>query len=141
MHLLTISFVQAVAIPSLKAESCQAVPSGVLCSSDGFRMLTDKIIEQRAERQKLQLLLTDAMHDLDDMNTMYTGCEARLAAIPPPPPPRSPLWPMIGVGSAVFGGVLMTASVTGSVPDAIEFPSFLIGLALSVTGAGLAWPH
>ena len=90
LHLLMISLTQAVTIRSLRAEPCQAIPSGVLCTSEGFRTITDKIIEQRAERQKLQLLLADAMRDLDDMNAMHVGCEARLAAIPPPSPPRSP---------------------------------------------------
>lgn len=141
MHSLMILSFQAVAIRSLRAEPCQTVPSGVLCTSEGFRILTERIISQNAERQTLQLRLSDAMHDLDDMNTMYTGCEARLTAIPPPPPPANPMWPMIGVGAAVLGGVLLTASVTGAVPDTLEFPSFMIGLALSLGGAGLAWPH
>lgn len=107
---------------------CRREGDRVSCTTEGFKTLTDLVVEHRARADKCELRLADAKKDTEDMVAALHACEAALAAVPPCPPPKSPVRPMLGVAAAVAGTVLLSAGLVADVPGSAR---------LSLAGAGL----
>ena len=137
LHLVTISF----ATPSARAEdACRYEGDRVSCSRDGFKTLTDLVIQHRARADKCELRLADAVQEASEERGLRQHCEVALASIKPCPPPPSPVWPMLGLGAGVIGTFLMSGALLADVPSSARFPMALSGLALVGGGIVLVWP-
>lgn len=129
------------AIRSPRAEEpCQTQGDRVSCTSDGFKRLTQIIIENKARADKCDLRLTDAVKDSERLFVEVDACHAALQAIPPPPPPPSPVRPMTGLALAVLGTVSLAGVTVMDMPSGARFPIMLLGFGLLGTGAVLVWP-
>lgn len=130
------------ATPSLRAEdACRWEPNGrVSCSADGFKVLTDQLVQHKARADKCELRLVENLKSLDENLAMLRSCQAVLADVKPCPPPKSPLLPMLGLGAGVLGSMLVVGGVVADVPASARFPMLLIGVAGIGGGAVLVWP-
>ena len=137
LHLLTISF----ATPAKAEDACRYERDGrVSCSADGFKTLTDLVIQHRGRADKCELRLATALKDVVDEGHLRQECQVALDAVQPCPPPASPVWPMLGLGAGVLGTFLMSGALLADVPVSARFPMGLAGLALVGGGIVLAWP-
>lgn len=137
LHLVTISF----ATPSARAEdACRYEGERVSCSRDGFKTLTDLVIQHRARADKCELRLVDAARDAADEQSLRQQCQVALGSIKPCPPPASPVWPLLGLGAGVVGSFLISGAFVAPVPDSARFPVALVGMGLIGGGIVLVWP-
>lgn len=137
LHLVTISF----ATPSARAEDpCRYEGERVSCSRDGFKTLTDLVIQHRARADKCELRLADAVQEAGEERGLRQHCEVALGSIKPCPPPASPVWPLLGLGAGVVGSFLISGAFVAPVPDSARFPVALIGMGLIGGGIVLVWP-
>lgn len=137
LHLVTISF----ATPSARAEdACRYEGERVSCSRDGFKTLTDLVIQHRARADKCELRLVDTARDAADEQALRQQCQVALGSIKPCPPPASPVWPLLGLGAGVVGSFLISGAFVAPVPDGARFPVALVGMGLIGGGIVLVWP-
>lgn len=112
---------------------CQKEPTGrISCTPDGFKSLTDAIIEYHGEAVKCALHSeADRAHlaaleaSLKASEAARLDAEARLAAIKPP----SVLRPILAVTGAVLGAVALTSALTLDVPPQVRLGLGAGGLA------------
>lgn len=110
------------------------------CTRDGFKVLTDLVVQHRARADKCELRLVDATQEAADERTLRQQCQVALDAVEPCPPRPSPVWPMLGLGAGVIGTFLMSGALLADVPSSARFPMALSGLALVGGGIVLVWP-
>jgi len=113
----------------------------VSCTADGFKRLTQIIIETKARADKCDLRLTDAVKDSERLFIEVDACHAVLQTIPPPPPRPSPGRPLTGLALAVLGTVSLAGATVMDIPSGVQFPVMLLGFGLIGTGAILVWPQ
>lgn len=119
---------------------CRRDGDRVSCAADGFKKLTDLVVEHRARADKCEIRLVDALADAKDIEVELHACQAALVAVPPCPPKKSPVRPMLGVAAAVAGTVLLSAGLMADVPGSVRLPLAGIGL-VGIGGAiVLVWP-
>lgn len=111
------------------------------CTADGFKRLTQIIIETKARADKCDLRLADAVKDSERLFVEVDACHAALQAIPPPPPKPSPVRPLTGLALAVLGTVSLAGATVMDMPSGAQFPVMLLGFGLIGTGAILVWPQ
>lgn len=119
---------------------CRRDGDRVSCTAEGFKTLTDLVVEHRARADKCELRLVDAKKDTEDMVVALHACQAALAAVPPCPPPKSPIKPLLGVAAAVAGTVLLSVGLVADVPDSVRLPLAGVGLAGIGGSIVLVWP-
>jgi hypothetical protein len=112
----------------------------VSCSRDGFKTLTDLVIQHRARADKCELRLVDATRDAADERGLRQQCQVALDSVKPCPPPASPVWPLLGLGAGVVGSFLISGALVAPVPDSARFPVALVGMGLIGGGIVLVWP-
>lgn len=110
------------------------------CTADGFKTLTDLVVQHRSRADKCELRLVDALADTKDVETELHACRAALAAVPPPAPPKSPVKPLLGVGAAVAGAVLLSVSLAADLPESFRLPLAGVGLVGIGGAVVLVWP-
>lgn len=110
------------------------------CTADGFKTLTDLVVQHRSRADKCELRLVDALADTKDVETELHACRAALAAVPPPAPPKSPVKPLLGVGAAVVGSVLLSVSLAADLPETFRLPLAGVGLVGIGGAVVLVWP-
>jgi hypothetical protein len=133
---------RAAAIPSPKDEApCRNEADGrVSCSGEGFKVLTDLVIQHRARADKCEIKMGDAVKTQQETDALLAQCQTSLTTIPPCPPPRSPLMPLLGLGAGVLGSLLISGAFVAPVPDGARFPVALVGMGLIGGGVVLVWP-
>ena len=119
---------------------CRREGDRVSCAADGFKKLTDLVVEHRARADKCELRLVDALADTKDVEVELHACRAALAAVPPPAPPKSPVKPLLGVGAAVVGTVLLSVSLAADLPETFRLPLAGVGLVGIGGAVVLVWP-
>ena len=119
---------------------CRRDGDRVSCTADGFKTLTNLVVEHRARADKCELRLVDAKKDTEDMVAALHACEAALAAVPPPEPPRSPMRPLIGYALGVVGASALTVALLASVDATPRAVIGTLGLASVAGGAVLVLP-
>lgn len=116
------------------APPCQRVGESVTCTSTGFKVLTDKLIDAQLQATQCRLALADATSRAADC---HADCEAIVPPVdsrPPEPPPRSPMPAVTGASLvAVSAAAVVLATVLSS-----WSPQARAGLALGgVSGLGI----
>jgi hypothetical protein len=112
----------------------------VSCSGDGFKTLTDLVIQHRARADKCELRLTDAVKTGDETSALLQTCRDFVTTVKPCPPPRSPLMPLLGLGAGVVGSLLISTGLLAPVADSARLPLALVGVGLIGGGIVLVWP-
>ena len=110
------------------------------CTRDGFKTLTDLVVQHRARADKCELRLADAVQETGEERGLRQHCEVALGSIKPCPPPASPVWPLLGLGASVVGSFLISGAFVAPVPDSARFPVALVGMSLIGGGVVLVWP-
>ena len=110
------------------------------CSGEGFKVLTDLVIQHRARADKCELRLGDAVKTQQEADALLSQCQTSLTTIPPCPPPKSLLLPLLGLGAGVLGSFLISGAFVAPVPDSARFPVALVGMSLIGGGVVLVWP-
>lgn len=133
---------RAVAIPSPRDEApCRNEADGrVSCSGEGFKVLTDLVIQHRARADKCEIKLGDAVKTQQESDGLLAQCQTSLTTIPPCPPPKSPAMALLGLGAGVLGSFLISGAFVAPVPDSARFPVALVGMSLIGGGVVLVWP-
>lgn len=119
---------------------CRREGDRVSCAADGFKKLTDLVVEHRARADKCELRLVDALADTKDVEVELHACQAAMAAVKPCPPLKSPIRPLLGVAAAVAGTVLLSAGLVADVPSSVRLPLAGVGLAGIGGAIVLVWP-
>lgn len=83
---------------------CHGTKTTVVCTRDGFKVLTRNIIDLQGQVKELELRLGAARSDADDAKKALDAC---VASIPPPAPPKSVVKPAIGYGLTVLGAAAL----------------------------------
>ena len=107
------------------------------CSKDGFKTLTDLVVQHRGRADKCELRLADGSKALQENIALLQSCQDIVAAIPPR---KSPLMPLLGLGAGVLGSLLMSGGLVAPVPDSARLPMALVGFGLIGGGVVLVWP-
>lgn len=110
------------------------------CSGEGFKVLTDLVIQHRARADKCELRLGDAVKTQQEADALLSQCQTSLTTIPPCPPPKSPVMALLGLGAGVLGSFLISGAFVAPVPDSARFPVALVGMSLIGGGVVLVWP-
>ena len=111
------------------------------CTSEGFKRLTDIIIQTKARADKCDLRLTDSTKDSDRLIVEMDACHAALAAIPPLPPKPTAMRPLTGYALGVLGTISLAGVAVMDMPSGVRFPVMLLGFGMLGTGAVLVLPQ
>jgi hypothetical protein len=130
---LLLSAVTAWADDAPKQEpACRRENGRVSCSEEGFKTLTDALIDYRAAEEKWSLRHTACVTTREAAETGLVACEAarkvtedKLAAIKPP----SVLRPVLAVTAGVVGAVALTTALFADVPPQVKLGLGAGGLA------------
>lgn len=130
---LLLSAVTAWADDAPKQEpACRRENGRVSCSEEGFKTLTDALIDYRAAEEKWSLRHTACVTTREAAETGLVACEAarkvtedKLAAIKPP----SVLRPVLAVTAGVVGAVALTTALLADVPPQMKLGLGAGGLA------------
>lgn len=140
--LIPFCVITGLGIRSPRAEEpCRADGERVTCTSEGFKRLTDIIIQTKARADKCDLRLTDSVNDADRLIVELDACHAALAAIPPPPPRPTATKPLTGYALGVLGTVSLAGLAVMDVPAGVRFPVMLLGFGMLGAGAVLVLPQ
>lgn len=143
---LLLSALNAWADDAPKQEAaCRREADGrVSCSPDGFKALTDGLVEMRGGLEKAALRQQACVASRDAAEVALTASEARaktaedkLAAIKPP----DTLRPVLAVAGAVVGAVALSAAVLTPLPDQARIGLGAGGLGLLVAGFVFVLPE
>lgn len=142
---LLLSAINAWAGDAPKAEpACRREGGRVSCSEEGFKVLTDALIEYRGAAEKCQLRTEACNAARDATEASLVAAEAarkvaedKLAAIKPP----STLRPVLAVTAAVIGAVLLTTSVAVEAPPNVRLGLGAGGLAGITAGFVFVLPE
>lgn len=130
------------AIRSPRAEEpCRNEAGQVICSAEGFKRLTDIIIQTKAKADKCDLRLADATKDAERLFAEVDACHNLARTIPPLPPPPSAMRPLTGYALGILGTISLAGMAVMDVPSGVRFPVMLVGFGLLGTGAVLVLPQ
>lgn len=113
MLVLIVTILLTCKIAFGEEQPCRREGDRISCTERGFKVLTDKIIDLKAEAQGLDLKLDAARQNEADARKALEEC---IATIPPPPPPKK-LWkPITGYALGVVGtvGLVLAAALDTS---------------------------
>lgn len=122
-------------------EPCRNEPGQVICSAEGFKRLTDIIIQTKAKADKCDLRLADATKDAERLFAEVDACHSLVQTIPPLPPPPSATRPLTGYALGILGTISLAGMAVMDVPSGVRFPVMLVGFGLLGTGAILVLPQ
>lgn len=112
--------------------ACRREAGRVSCSEEGFKTLTDTLVEYRGAAEKCQMRHQACLTTREAAEAALAGCEAartvaegKVAAIKP----ASPLRPVLALTGAVLGAAALTAGLLLDVPPQAR-------LALGAGGLG-----
>lgn len=143
MLLATLSIWQttSLAAPARADEPpCRKDGDRVSCSADGFKVLTDLVVQHRSRADKCELQLKDAQADTADMTTALHACQAALAAVPPPKPPPSATKPLLGYAAGVVGTMALVVALAVDMPPTARAVVGATGIAGLGVGVVLVVP-
>jgi len=121
-------------------QPCRYEGDRVSCTKDGFKSLTEILIQHRSRADKCEVVLADERKNAEQEAAILASCQEIVAAIKPCPPKRSPVWPLAGIGAAVVGTVLLSAGFVANVPDSARLVIIGSGVSAIAGGVILAWP-
>lgn len=111
------------------------------CTADGFKRLTQIIIETKARADKCELRLAEATRDADAVIVELDACHGALAAIPSPPPKPTSTRPLTGYALGILGTISLAGTVAMDMPNGARFPVMLLGFGMLGAGAVLVLPQ
>lgn len=143
--LLLVCFLLLAGINAWGTEpACRREEGRVSCSEEGFKVLTDSLIEYRGMNEKCQLRNEACNAARDAAEAALTASEAarkvaedKLAAIKPP----SVLRPVLAVTAAILGAAAITAAITTPVPDQARWSLGAGGLVAVAAGFVFVLPE
>ena len=87
---------------------CRRLDTGeVACTEEGFKKLTDHLLDLKAMVAQQQLALENVNTDKAEMERVATACQKALADVPPPP---SQTRLALGYGLGVMSTIALTVS-------------------------------
>ena len=130
---LLLSALNAWADDAPRAEpACRRENGRISCSEDGFKTMTDALIEYRAGEEKWSMRHTACVTTRDAAEAGLIACEAarkvtqdKLDAIKPP----SVLRPVLAVAAGVVGAAALTTALLADVPPQVKLGLGAGGLA------------
>jgi len=120
-------------------QPCRYEGDRVSCEKEAFKKLTDMIVEHRARADKCDLVLSNERKNAEQEAAMLASCQELVAAIKPCPK-KSPIWPLVGIGAAVAGTVLLSAGFVADLPETVRFAVIGSGLSAIAGGIIFVWP-
>lgn len=129
--------------PAGPPPACHREGSTVVCDAEGFRLLTEAVLEARTNAKLCGAQLEAAQGRLVDARAAVVACTAAPVpeAVPPAPPVRpSATWPLLGLAAGVVGAMGLAAAVTAPWPDGGRYLTGGAGLALLGLGVALVVP-
>lgn len=117
---------------------CHGTKTTVVCTKDGFKVLTRTLIDLQGQVKELELKLGAAQADAVDAKK---ALDAAVAAIPPPPPPK-PVWkPVTGFALGIIGGAAVIAAAALDTSASTRVALAAAGVGAAGVGFVLVLPN
>lgn len=122
------------------ADEAPCRPDGdlVICKRAGFDVLVKKLIDSKAESEKLVIKLEAMTKDADDAHKALETCLSRPE--PKPPEPVSAQRAIAPVVAAALGAAVLVGSVSADIGSTGRTVGVVVGLAAVGAGIVLALP-
>ena len=122
------------------ADEAPCRPDGdrVICNRAGFDVLVRKLVDAKAEGEKLSIMLDVSKKDADDAHKALETCLSRPE--PKPPEPVSAQRAIAPVVAAALGAAVLVGSVSADIGSTGRTVGVVVGLAAVGAGIVLALP-
>jgi hypothetical protein len=117
---------------------CRPVGDTVVCNRAGFDVLVKKLIDAKAEGEKLSIKLDAMTQDANDTHKSLEACLSR--PIPEPPKPPSAQRAVLPVVLGAVGASVLVGSIAADIGSSGRTIGAVVGSALVGTGIVLALP-